>query len=348
MLDLEEHRSALTGYCQRIVGAAEADDAVQETMLRAWRAAGDFDRRCSTRAWLYRIATNTCCDLLRGRERRGRLEQRVQQFASAASPASPEDPARIAETRDAVRFALTVLLGVLPARQRAALILCEVLRWRADEAARALGTSQAAVASSLQRARATLAARDQADPPGAVDEELLARHMEAFLRYDITSLCFTEPRRTSEPANLSSRQGGEATVTVAPAAPTVAGNVRNWSARSPEHAIRWAMRVPWLWPALLTLAIGSYQLDRPLLWRDELWSWTFAADPAHVLIRSISSWNVAQLPYELLLHFWIAVAGDSVVALRLPSVLAMAASAAVVVLIARRLASPRAGLLAGL
>ena len=191
MLDLEEHRTALTGYCQRIVGAAEADDAVQETMLRAWRAADGFDGRSSTRAWLYRIATNTCCDLLRGRERRGRLEQRVQQFGSVTAGAGADDPARVAETRDEVRQALTVMLGALPARQRAALILCEVLRWRADEAARVLGISQAAVASSLQRARARLAARDHADPPGAVDKELLARYVEAFLRYDITTLCFT-------------------------------------------------------------------------------------------------------------------------------------------------------------
>ena len=142
-------------------------------------------------------------------------------------------------------------------------------------------------------------------------------------------------------------------LTVAPAALSGTGEVR--SAWSPDRVIRWAMRVPWLWPALLTLAIGSYQLDRPLLWRDELWSWSFAADPTRVLIRSISGWNVAQLPYEMLLHFWVAVAGDSVVALRLPSLFAMAAAAAVVTLIARRLAGSgagsagsRAGLLAGL
>lgn len=134
-------------------------------------------------------------------------------------------------------------------------------------------------------------------------------------------------------------------LTVAPAAPSGTGDVR--SAWSPDGVIRWAMRVPWLWPALLTLAIGSYQLDRPLLWRDELWSWSFAADPTRVLIRSISGWNVAQLPYEMLLHFWVAVAGDSVVALRLPSLIAMSAAAAVVALIARRLAGSGAGALAG-
>ena len=122
--DLELHRRELTGYCQRIVGASEADDAVQETMLRAWRASANFAGRSSVRAWLYQIAAHTCLDLLRGRERRGRLGQRLQASAEVPTvPASSADPAEFAATQDGVRRALAAVLGQLPARQRAALIL---------------------------------------------------------------------------------------------------------------------------------------------------------------------------------------------------------------------------------
>ena len=172
--DLEPHRRELTGYCRRIVGASEADDAVQETMLRAW---------------LYRIAANACLDLLRGRERRGRLGQRLQASAEVpTAPASSADPAELAATQDGVRLALAAMLGLLPARQRAALILCEILRWRSDEAAQILGTSAAAVASSLQRARATLARQSDPRAPGNIDADQLARYQDAFRRYDIAAL----------------------------------------------------------------------------------------------------------------------------------------------------------------
>src|SRR5512142_22713 len=187
--DLEPHRRELTGYCRRIVGASEADDAVQETMLRAWRASAGFDGRSSVRAWLYRIAANACLDLLRGRERRGRLGQRLQASAEVSTaPASSADPAELAATQDGVRLALAVMLGLLPARQRAALILCEILRWRSDEAAQILGTSTAAVASSLQRARATLARQSGPRAPGNIDADQLARYQDAFRRYDIAAL----------------------------------------------------------------------------------------------------------------------------------------------------------------
>ncbi len=187
--DLEPHRRELTGYCQRIVGASEADDAVQETMLRAWRASAGFDGRSSVRAWLYRIAANTCLDLLRGRERRGRLGQRLQASAEVSTaPASSADPAELAATQDGVRLALAAMLDQLPTRQRAALILCEILRWRSDEAAQVLGTSAAAVASSLQRARATLARQSGPRDPGNIDAGQLARYQDAFRRYDIATL----------------------------------------------------------------------------------------------------------------------------------------------------------------
>jgi RNA polymerase sigma-70 factor (ECF subfamily) len=187
--DLEPHRRELTGFCRQMVGASEADDAVQETMLRAWRASAGFDGRSSVRAWLYRIAANTCLDLLRGRERRGRLGQRLQASADVpAAPASSADPAEFAVTQDDVRLALAAMLGQLPTRQRAALILCEVLRWRSDEAAQVLGTSTAAVSSALQRARATLARPSGPRAPGSIDAGQLARYQDAFRRYDIATL----------------------------------------------------------------------------------------------------------------------------------------------------------------
>jgi len=163
--DLELHRRELTGYCQRIVGASEADDAVQETMLRAWRASANFAGRSSVRAWLYQIAAHTCLDLLRGRERRGRLGQRLQASAEVSTaPASSADPAEFAATQDGVRRALAAVL------------------------AQVLGTSAAAVASSLQRARATLARQSGLRDPGNVDADQLARYQDAFRRYDIATL----------------------------------------------------------------------------------------------------------------------------------------------------------------
>jgi RNA polymerase sigma-70 factor (ECF subfamily) len=158
-------------------------------MLRAWRASAGFDGRSSVRAWLYRIAANACLDLLRGRERRGRLGQRLQASAEVSTaPPSPADPAELAATQDGVRLALAAMLGLLPARQRAALILCEILRWRSDEAAQILGTSTAAVTSSLQRARATLARQSGPRAPGNIDADQLARYHDAFRRYDIAAL----------------------------------------------------------------------------------------------------------------------------------------------------------------
>ena len=122
---------------------------------------------------------------------------------------------------------------------------------------------------------------------------------------------------------------------------------RAWGT-SLDGVARWAMRVPWLWPALLTLLLGCYQLGRPELWADELWSWSFAADPVHQLVVSASRSNPAELVYDLALHYWMAAFGASVVAMRMLSVLTMAGAAACVTLTGRRLAGTRAGLLAGL
>ena len=190
--ELERHRRELIGYCGRILGSPfEAEDAVQEAMVRAWRGLDRLERRATLRAWLYRIATNVCSDMLQGRARRASV---ITIEAAPDGPTVPlEDPAEIAASREAVRRALGTALRHLPPRQRAALILCEVLRWRANEAADLLGTSVASVTSALQRARATLAAQDAGagDPAPSLDapeRRLLARYADAFERHDMTQL----------------------------------------------------------------------------------------------------------------------------------------------------------------
>jgi RNA polymerase sigma-70 factor (ECF subfamily) len=211
--DLEPFRRELTGFCYRMLGSgSESEDAVQETMLRAWRAADRFEGRASVRSWLYRIATNVCIDMSRSVQRRARpmdmgpSSRPDETLLGAPLPEStwvtpiPDDrldavgtdPAELAERRDSIRLAFVAALQHLPARQRAALILCEVLRWQASEVAELLDTSVAAVNSALQRSRATLAALP-ADPMSgvALDDdatELLRRYVDAFERYDIPQL----------------------------------------------------------------------------------------------------------------------------------------------------------------
>jgi RNA polymerase sigma-70 factor, ECF subfamily len=211
--DLERYRRELTGYCYRMLGSGfEADDAVQETMVRAWKAFDTFERRSGLRSWVYRIATNVCLDMLRGRQRRARpMEMGPSSPADPAflgaqlpettwiTPISddrvlPEgaDPAELTEAKESIRLAFVAALQHLPARQRAVLILREVLRWQATEVAELLDTSVASVNSALQRARATLASRDLegAHPLalGADQEALLARYVDAFDRFDIPGL----------------------------------------------------------------------------------------------------------------------------------------------------------------
>jgi RNA polymerase sigma-70 factor, ECF subfamily len=211
-LELEQHRRELTAYCYRMLGSVDAEDAVQETFIRAWRSFDRFEGRAPLRSWLYRIATNVCLDLLDGRKRRAR----PMDLGPAGEPvaenlnALPEvtwiepvpdalvlpdeaDPAEVAVARDTIRLAFVAALQHLPPRQRAVLILCEVLRWQATEVAELLETSVASVNSALQRARATLAARDvsPSEPFAPLDEEqrdLLSRYVDAFERYDMTAL----------------------------------------------------------------------------------------------------------------------------------------------------------------
>ncbi|MGR6317930.1 sigma-70 family RNA polymerase sigma factor [Micromonospora soli] len=208
--DLEAFRVELTGYAYRMLGSVfDAEDAVQETLLRAWRGRDGFDGRSSLRTWLYRIATNVCLDLLRGRGRRalpvdlGAPSAPVA--ASLGTPAGdwvepvpdaavlPADPAELAVARESVRLAFVAALQHLPPRQRAVLILRDVLRWRADEVADLLDASVPAVNSALQRARATLAGvRDGRPDLGPAldpaDRDLLDRYVDAFARYDIDAL----------------------------------------------------------------------------------------------------------------------------------------------------------------
>src|SRR6478735_5767488 len=210
--DLETYRRELTGYCYRMLGSGfEADDAVQETMVRAWRSLDGFEGRSALRSWLYRIATNVCLDMLRGPQRRAlamdlgpassadsfhgvTLPEHAWVSPIADSRVLPEDgdPAEMAASRETIRLAFVTALQHLPARQRAVLILREVLRWQASEVAELLDTSVASVNSALQRARATLATRDlDTSSTASVDEEqqqLLARYVDAFERYDMTSL----------------------------------------------------------------------------------------------------------------------------------------------------------------
>ncbi|HEY7731087.1 MAG TPA: sigma-70 family RNA polymerase sigma factor [Gaiellaceae bacterium] len=227
--DLEQHRRELTAYCYRMLGSPfEAEDAVQDTLIRAWRSLDRFEGRAALRSWLYRIATNVCLDMLKGRERRARpMDLGPAREPDAANlRALPEttwlqpipdrlvvpdgDPAEVAETRETVRLALMAALQQLPARQRAALILCEVLRWKASEAAELLDTSVASVNSALQRARATLESNDvsAAETSPSVDEAdvaLLARYVDAFERYDmdaLTSLIHEDATQSMPPYDL--------------------------------------------------------------------------------------------------------------------------------------------------
>lgn len=210
---LEAHRRELTAYCYRMLGSGfEAEDAVQETMVRAWRAFDTFEGRSALRSWLYRIATNVCLDMLRGPQRRARpmdlgpsspadttLAPPVAEHAWVQPVADDRvlpldgDPAELAATRDSIRLAFVAALQHLPPRQRAVLILREVLRWRATEVAELLETTVAGVNSALQRARATLAASrvadtDVFDPVDPQQQELLARYVDAFERYDLDAL----------------------------------------------------------------------------------------------------------------------------------------------------------------
>jgi RNA polymerase sigma-70 factor (ECF subfamily) len=211
--ELEGHRAELVGYCYRMLGSAfEAEDAVQETLLRAWRNQHRFDHsRAPLRSWVYSIATNVCLDMLRSSQRRARpMDLSPAATGPALGPALPEtafvqpipdsrvvqatsDPAELAAQRESIRLAFIAALQHLPPRQRAVLILREVLCWSADEVAQLLEASVASVNSALQRARATVtsnsvATAEPSQPMSPSQTQLLARYCDAFERYDVETL----------------------------------------------------------------------------------------------------------------------------------------------------------------
>jgi RNA polymerase sigma-70 factor (ECF subfamily) len=228
-VQLEQYRSELTGYCYRMLGSSfEAEDAVQDTFIRAWRGFDQFEGRAALRSWLYRIATNVCLDMLDGRKRRARpmdlgparepvVENLntlpevtwLEPIPDALVVPADGDPAEVLQARETVRLAFVAALQHLPPRQRAVLILCEVLRWKAAEVAELLETSVASVNSALQRARTTLEASDvSTEGPvslDAADAELLARYVEAFQNYDmdaLTSLIAEDATQSMPPFDL--------------------------------------------------------------------------------------------------------------------------------------------------
>jgi RNA polymerase sigma-70 factor (ECF subfamily) len=209
--ELEQYRGELTAYCYRMLGSPfDAEDAVQDAFVRAWRSRDSFEGRSALRSWLYRIATNVCLDTLKGKERRAR----PMDLGSAAEPiesnlniptdiawlepipmrliAPDRDPADVVVANESIRLAFVAALQRLPARQRAVLILREVLDWQASEVSDLLDTSVASVNSALQRARATMAktnaAAESPQPLSEADRKMLERYVSAFERYDISAL----------------------------------------------------------------------------------------------------------------------------------------------------------------
>ncbi|MGH2752398.1 MAG: sigma-70 family RNA polymerase sigma factor [Actinomycetota bacterium] len=211
--ELEQYRAELTAYSYRMLGSAfEAEDAVQEAFLRAWRSFDRFEGRAALRSWLYRITTNVCLDALNGRGRRALpMDLTTAQTADTPLPdprlevtwiepipdgrvlPAESDPAELAVARESIRLAFVTALQHLPPKQRAVLILREVLRWKATEVAELLETTVQSVNSALQRARAALATIDVSDtdsiePTDDEQRALLARYLDAFERYDMDSL----------------------------------------------------------------------------------------------------------------------------------------------------------------
>ncbi|GGY91746.1 sigma-70 family RNA polymerase sigma factor [Streptomyces poonensis] len=240
-VQLEKHRVELTGYCYRMLGSSfEAEDAVQDTLVRAWRSYEKFEGRSSLRSWLYRIATNVCLDMLNAGNKRARpvdLTDATPLAQAALSPRpdhtwlepvpdarvlpSVSDPAEAAVAKESVRLAFMAALQKLPPKQRAVLILREVLAWKASEVAELLGTSVASVNSALQRARATLAESQGQEADGDVSDELdeeqrklLDRYVAAFEGYDmqaLTALLHEDAIMTMPPFDLWLRGTGDIT-----------------------------------------------------------------------------------------------------------------------------------------
>ncbi|ANE46458.1 RNA polymerase sigma70 factor [Paenibacillus swuensis] len=204
----EELRAELIGYCYRMMGSIfEAEDAVQDTMIRVWQNGEQIRQDSSRRAWIYRIATNVCLDRLRSAKRRA-LPMNLSEPAATITeprdhlsrtswiwpaPAAMGDPVNTVLSRETIQLSFIAILQLLPPRQRAALVLLDVFRWSAREAANAMGMTEAAANSALQRARATIAqsnlrSDEWQGEDGEADPQLLARYVEAFEQYDIDAL----------------------------------------------------------------------------------------------------------------------------------------------------------------
>lgn len=215
-IQFEAYRPALTGHCYRMLGSVlDAEDAVQESMLRAWKNIEGFRGQSSLKSWLHRIATNVCLDTLgSAAQQRFRpvdhrvepevarddieLTQRPREYwvepipdALALPAIGTIDPEEHAILRESIQLAFVAALQFLPPRQRAVLLLTQVLNWSAAETAETLDMTVPAVNSALQRARATLASRNPAVTPRALSSEqaaLLVRYVDAFERYDVSAL----------------------------------------------------------------------------------------------------------------------------------------------------------------
>jgi len=210
--ELEQYRSQLTSYCYRMLGSPfDAEDAVQDALVRAWRSRDRFEGRSALRSWLYRIATNVCLDMIKSRQRRirpmalGPAQEPIEKNLNVRPEATwlepipiqlvaPDpDPADVAIEKESIRLALVAAMQHLPAKQRAVLILREVLRLEASEVAQLLDTTVQSVNSALQRARATLAKSNvsMTDPAPRLndsDRVMLERYVSAFERYDLSAL----------------------------------------------------------------------------------------------------------------------------------------------------------------
>ena len=227
--ELEDYRRELTAYCYRMLGSPfDAEDAVQDAFVRAWRSRDRFEGRSAMRSWLYRIATNVCLDMLKGKERRARpmdlgpacepIESNLNVPAEVTwlEPipmrliAPDRDPADVAVANESIRLAFVAALQHLPAKQRAVLILREVLDWQASEVAELLDTSVASVNSALQRARATIAKANSSSsggdqPLSEADRAMLDRYVAAFERYDVkalTSLIREDAKQSMPPYDM--------------------------------------------------------------------------------------------------------------------------------------------------
>jgi RNA polymerase sigma-70 factor, ECF subfamily len=183
------HRAELAAYCRRMLGSSfDAEDAVQETLLRAWRASERYEGRSSLRTWLYRIATNVCLDAL------GRTARRPVPVEELPEPIDPDlepDPSDRVLAGEHLRLAMVAAIGILPHRQRAVLVLRDVLSWQAAEVAELLGMTTAGVNSALQRAHAAVHAIDADSVPearGGERQELLERYLAAFADDDVDAL----------------------------------------------------------------------------------------------------------------------------------------------------------------